>query len=73
MLQPDEVTYVSQLDMVRNGSKKPWALHLRQPLCDVADAQAKGRVVSTLEGGYDLTALAASVAVHVDVLMERGA
>ena len=38
MLQPDEVTYVSQLDMVRNGSKKPWALHLRQPLCDVADA-----------------------------------
>ena len=24
--------------MVRAASKKPWALHLRQPLCDVADA-----------------------------------
>jgi acetoin utilization deacetylase AcuC-like enzyme len=41
-------------------------------LCDVADAHAGGRVVSTLEGGYDLPALAASVAAHVDVLMERG-
>ena len=26
-------------DMVREGSRdKPWALHLRQPICDVADA-----------------------------------
>jgi acetoin utilization deacetylase AcuC-like enzyme len=41
-------------------------------LCDVADAHAGGRVVSTLEGGYDLPALAASVAAHVGVLMERG-
>jgi acetoin utilization deacetylase AcuC-like enzyme len=30
----------------------------------------QGRLVSTLEGGYDLDALAASVAVHVKVLME---
>ena len=41
-------------------------------LCDVADDHAQGRVVSTLEGGYDLDALAASVAAHVSVLMERG-
>jgi acetoin utilization deacetylase AcuC-like enzyme len=41
-------------------------------LCDVADRHAAGRVVSTLEGGYDLSALAASVAAHVRVLMERG-
>jgi len=41
-------------------------------LCDVADTCAGGRVVSTLEGGYDLEALASSVAAHVDVLMERG-
>jgi acetoin utilization deacetylase AcuC-like enzyme len=33
---------------------------------------AEGRVVSTLEGGYDLDALAASVAAHVAVLEERG-
>ena len=46
-----------------------WVTHR---LCDLADAHAGGRVVSTLEGGYDLPALAASVAAHVDVLMERG-
>ncbi len=41
-------------------------------ICDVADEVAEGRVVSTLEGGYDLTALGASVAAHVAVLEERG-
>ncbi|MDQ7079828.1 MAG: histone deacetylase family protein [Paracoccaceae bacterium] len=41
-------------------------------VCDIADAFADSRVVSTLEGGYDLDALAASVAAHVRVLMERG-
>ena len=40
-------------------------------LCDVAARHAGGRVVSTLEGGYDLEALAASVAAHVGVLEER--
>ncbi len=42
-------------------------------ICDVADGHAGGKVVSTLEGGYDLPALAASVAAHLGVLMERGA
>ena len=42
-------------------------------ICDLADEHCGGRVVSTLEGGYDLDALAASVAAHVGVLMERGA
>jgi len=42
-------------------------------LCDLADAHAGGRLVSVLEGGYDLDALAASTAAHVTVLMERGA
>ncbi|NNU79304.1 histone deacetylase family protein [Halovulum dunhuangense] len=41
-------------------------------ICDVADRHAAGRVVSTLEGGYDLHALAASAATHVETLMERG-
>ena len=41
-------------------------------LCDIADAHAGGRVVSALEGGYDLEAWAASVAAHVEVLMKRG-
>lgn len=42
-----------------------------EAICDVAEAHAGGRVVSTLEGGYDLHALAASVAAHVEVLRER--
>lgn len=41
-------------------------------LCDAADRHCQGRVVSTLEGGYDLQALAASVAAHVAVLIRRG-
>ena len=47
--------------------------HLTAALCDVADDSAGGRVVSTLEGGYDLDALEASVRAHVQVLTERGA
>ena len=38
-------------------------------LLDVARAHCGGRVVSVLEGGYDLDALAASAAVHVRGLM----
>jgi acetoin utilization deacetylase AcuC-like enzyme len=47
-----------------------WATEV---ICDLADTHCQGRVVSTLEGGYDLTALARSVAAHVKVLQERGA
>ena len=39
-------------------------------ICTVAAEVCGGRVVSTLEGGYDLQALAAGVAAHVDGLME---
>ena len=46
-----------------------WLTHA---ICDVADDCSGGRVVSALEGGYDLDALAASVAAHVRVLLERG-
>ncbi|HXV75976.1 MAG TPA: histone deacetylase [Candidatus Polarisedimenticolaceae bacterium] len=34
-------------------------------VCDLADRVAAGRVVSTLEGGYDLRALGESVALHL--------
>ena len=44
---------------------------LTRRLCDLAAKHAKGRVVSCLEGGYDLGALTASVAAHVTVLQER--
>ena len=38
-------------------------------LMEVADHSAKGRVVSLLEGGYDLEGLANSAAAHVTALM----
>ncbi len=38
-------------------------------LVKLANETCKGRVVSTLEGGYDLTALANSAAAHVRALM----
>lgn len=40
-------------------------------LCDIADAHCAGRVVSALEGGYDLEALGRSARAHVEVLKER--
>ena len=39
-------------------------------IAEAADSSCAGRVVSTLEGGYDLEALAASAAAHVAALME---
>ncbi len=41
-----------------------------EELMEVAARHANGRIVSMLEGGYDLTALARSVAVHVKRLMD---
>jgi acetoin utilization deacetylase AcuC-like enzyme len=40
-----------------------------QQIMTVADTSAQGRVVSVLEGGYDLEALALSAAAHVTALM----
>jgi acetoin utilization deacetylase AcuC-like enzyme len=42
---------------------------ITEALCRVASRICRGRVVSLLEGGYDLEALAASAAAHVRALM----
>ncbi len=42
---------------------------ITKELMEVADECCDGRLVSTLEGGYDLDALAESVCVHVEALM----
>jgi acetoin utilization deacetylase AcuC-like enzyme len=42
-----------------------------EQLCDLADQHCQGRIVSSLEGGYDLEALGASALAHVRVLKER--
>lgn len=44
---------------------------LTAAICDLADQVCGGRVVSALEGGYDLPALGASIAAHVDEMMRR--
>jgi acetoin utilization deacetylase AcuC-like enzyme len=41
-----------------------------QKIMEVAQASANGRVVSMLEGGYDLEGLANSAAAHVSALMQ---
>jgi len=41
-----------------------------EQLTDIASKKAGGRLISMLEGGYDLAGLARSVAVHVKTLMD---
>lgn len=43
---------------------------LTDQICEIAAETCKGRVVSALEGGYDLTALARSAKRHVEQLIE---
>ena len=55
-------------------------LRLREPdyawvtaqLKSIADKSAEGRVVSTLEGGYALSALGRSVVAHLNALIGNG-
>lgn len=44
---------------------------ITERLVDLARAHAGGRLVSTLEGGYDLAALAASASAHVSALLDE--
>ena len=41
-------------------------------LADIAHQYAEGRIVSMLEGGYDLDALGRSAGIHVEALIEAG-
>ncbi|MBF9231891.1 histone deacetylase family protein [Microvirga alba] len=42
-----------------------------QKLMTLADRHCRGRIVSVLEGGYDLEGLSKSVSMHIDALMGR--
>jgi acetoin utilization deacetylase AcuC-like enzyme len=53
-----------------NLTEEDFAWATREVLA-IADRQCGGRVVSVLEGGYDLEGLALSTAAHVAVLMEH--
>jgi acetoin utilization deacetylase AcuC-like enzyme len=41
---------------------------ITQQICTVANKHAQGRIVSSLEGGYNLSALGRSVEAHLRVL-----
>ena len=42
---------------------------MTKKVMEIADDSAQGRIVSMLEGGYDLQGLSRSVAAHVTALM----
>jgi acetoin utilization deacetylase AcuC-like enzyme len=44
---------------------------ITQLICGLASEYSEGRVVSALEGGYSLSALARSASAHVDVLLRQ--
>jgi acetoin utilization deacetylase AcuC-like enzyme len=56
---------LAQLNLVEDDFA--WAT---REILSIAGKHCDGRLVSTLEGGYDLDALGASVAAHVGVLMD---
>jgi len=54
---------LGQLELTEDDFR--WVTDL---ICDLANRHAGGRVVSVLEGGYDLAALAASAHAHIEAL-----
>jgi acetoin utilization deacetylase AcuC-like enzyme len=77
--QPDLIIISAGFDAHRNdplGSLQlteedfAWAT---LKIMEIAETHADSRVVSVLEGGYDLQGLAASVAVHIQTLMHGSA
>jgi acetoin utilization deacetylase AcuC-like enzyme len=44
---------------------------ITQELMDIANRYCQSRIISALEGGYDLGALAASVAIHIKTLLAK--
>ena len=73
--QPDIVFISAGFDAHRNDPLAQLLLDetdytwVTEQLVGIAHHHAGGRIVSTLEGGYDLAALGASAAAHVRVLM----
>ena len=54
----------------RWGWSKADYVYITRRLMEVADEFSEGRIVSSLEGGYNLSALARSVGAHVKTLAQ---
>jgi acetoin utilization deacetylase AcuC-like enzyme len=59
-------------DMAHFNLREPDYAWITKELHDLAGRHAGGRIVSCLEGGYNLSALGRSVAVHLDELIGHG-
>ncbi len=57
-------------DMAQMGLVEADYAWITQKIMEVAKTYAKGRIVSCLEGGYNLSALGRSVVAHIKVLAE---
>jgi acetoin utilization deacetylase AcuC-like enzyme len=57
---------LANLNLTENGYAQMTGL-----VVELAQKSAGGRIVSVLEGGYDLAALAGSVAAHIEILLKK--
>ncbi|MEJ2310344.1 MAG: histone deacetylase family protein [Gammaproteobacteria bacterium] len=57
-------------DMAQLNLREPDYEWITLEICELADRYAGGRIVSTLEGGYNLSALGRSVVVHLRTMMD---
>ena len=62
-------SYLGQVGIKVNLVEQDYAW-ITQRIKDVAKRHSKGRIVSSLEGGYNLRALARSVEAHIRVLAD---
>ncbi len=75
VFQPEMIFFSAGFDGHREDEMGNLALveadyaWVTEQMVDVAARYAKGRIVSCLEGGYELSALARSVAAHLKVLI----
>jgi len=56
-------------DMSHIRLREPDYVWITRELKKIAEAHAQGRIVSTLEGGYNLSALGRSAVAHIDALL----
>ncbi len=76
--RPQLILFSAGFDGHAADGMAQWQLHeadfrwITRIIKCAADAHARGRIVSTLEGGYALHALGRSAAAHIDALLGQG-
>jgi acetoin utilization deacetylase AcuC-like enzyme len=65
-----DVLIIREDDLGQMGLVEADYVYITRKMMDVADEFAEGRIVSSLEGGYNLSALARSVGAHLRTLAQ---